>query len=188
VKKVIGLILVFVFITVLVSSCTKTENSHNSLDFSFDKVGNYTGFYDLPLNYTIEDAKDDGYFVTQNLEIIENNNMWDSFVATSLRRKNTSIRMIHFFTESTASPYFSDLFYEDGYYYLFDSSSGNQEKQPYLYLLTLEGKFGNPLKDSSVVVLTNDDTLTFDKVMKVILSSNMDYIESVSPFKILMYK
>jgi len=187
-KKVIALILIFVCIAVLIISCNKTKDSDNSLNFSFDENGNYAGFSDLPLSYTIKDAKDDGYYVTQNSEVIANNDVWDNFVETSLRRENTGIRMIKFYTESTESPFFLDLFYVDGYYYLFDSSAENQEKQPYLYLLTLDGKFGNPLKDSSVIVLTNDDTLTFDTLMRVMLSSNMDSIISVSPFRIVMYK
>jgi hypothetical protein len=187
-KKKITLILVFVCFSVFFLSCSKAKNSNNSLNFSFDKNENYAGFSDLPLNYTIKDAKDHGYFVTQNLEVIANKNVWDNFVETSLCRENTGIRMIKFYTENTDGPYFSDLFYEDGYYYLFDSSAKNQEKQPYLYLLTLEGKFGNPLRDSGVILLTNDHTLTFDTVMRVMISSNMDYIKSVSPFKLIMYK
>jgi hypothetical protein len=187
-KKVIALILVFVCIAALIFGCSKTKNGGTSLNFSFDKNGNYTGFSDLPLNYTIEDAKDGGYYVTQNLEVIANKNVWDNFVDTSLRRENTSIRMVKFHTESTDSPFFLDLFYEDGYYYLFDSSAENQEKQPYLYLLTLEGKFGNPVRDSGVILLTNDDALTFGTVMKVLISSNMDYIKSVSPFRIVSFK
>lgn len=184
-RKVIALILVFVCIAVLIFGYGKTKNNDNSLNFSFDRNGNYAGFSDLPLKYTIEDAKDDGYYVTRDLEVIANKNVWDNFVETSLHRENTGIRMVKFYTESTGSPYFLDLFYEDGYYYLFDSSAENQEKQPYLYLLTLEGKFGNPVRDSSVILLTNDDTLTFGTVMKALISSNMDYIKSVSPFRIV---
>jgi len=180
--------LIFVCISALIVSCDKTKDSGKSLNFSFDRNGHYVGFSDLPLNYKIEKAKDDGYFVTQNLEVIANKNVWDNFVETSLRKENTSIRMAKFYTESTDSPYFLDLFYKDKYYYLFDSSAENQEKQPYLYLLTLEGQFGNPLRDSGVIVLTNDDTLTFEKVMRAMLSSNMDYKKSVFPFRIVMFK
>lgn len=186
-KKVIAFILIFVCIVVLIFGCSKANSSDTSLHFSFDKNGNYEGFSDLPLNYTIKDAKDDGYFVTQNLEFIANEKVWDNFVEASLRRENTGVRCIKFYTETTESPYFLDLFYEDGYYYLFDSTSENQQKQPYLYLLTLEGKFGNPLKDSGVIVLTDDDTLTFEKVMSAMLSSSTVYIKSVSPFKLVMF-
>lgn len=187
-KKVILLILVFVCILILIIGCSKTEDKDKSLDFSFDKNGNYVGFSDLPSDYTIDKAKDDGYFVTENSEAIANQNVWDDFVETSLHKKNASIRIIKFYTESTDSPYFLDLFYRDGYYYPFDSSADNLEKQSYSYLLTLKGQIGRPLKDSSVIVLTNDDTLTFDKIMKAPLSSSISYKESISQFKIIMYK
>lgn len=186
-KKVIVLILLLVLIAALIFSCNKINNRDNSLKFSLDKNGNYKGFSYLPLNYTIKNAKNDGCFVTQNLEIIANKNRWDNFVKTSLRRENTGIRITEFYTENRDSPYFLDLFYEDGYYYLFNSSAENQQKQPYSYLLTLEGQFGNPLKNSSAIVLTDDNTLTFEKVMKAMLSSNTDYIKSVSPFRVIMY-
>lgn len=187
-KKAIVLILVLLCIVILILGCNKIKNSDNLLNFSLDRSGNYTGFSDLPSNYTIEDAKADGYFVIQDLEVVADKNIWDSFVETSFRKENVSIRIVKFYTESADSPYFLDLFYRDGYYYLFDSSAENQEKHPYLYLLILEGQFGNPLRNSGVILLTDDNTLTFDKVMHSMLSSNMDYKKSVSPYKLIMFK
>ena len=187
-RKITLLIMMFACIAVLTLGCGKSKNDDASLDFSFDKNGNYTGFSDLQSDYTIDAAKNDGYFVTQDSEVIANKHEWDNFVDASLRRENTGIRMVNFYTENIDSPYFLDLFYDDGYYYLFDSSAENQQKQPYSYLLTLEGQFGNPLKASGIIVMTNDDALNFGKVMSVMLSSNMDYIKSVSPFRIVMFK
>lgn len=187
-RKIIALILVFLCIVLLIFGCNKIKNSYNLLNFSFDKSGNYTGFSDLPLNYTVEDAKADGYFATQDLEVVANKNIWDSFVETSFCKENASIRIVKFHTESADSPYFLDLFYRDGYYYLFDSSAENQEKHPYLYLMTLEGRFGNPLRDSGIVLLSDDNTLTFDKVMRSMLSSNMNYKKSISPYRLIMFK
>nr|WP_312578010.1 hypothetical protein [Sedimentibacter sp.] len=162
--------------------------SDDLLNFSFDESGNYIGFSDLTSNYTTEGAKADGYFTTKDLEIIANKNVWDSFVETSLSNKNSSIRMIKFYSEGADSTYFLDLFYMDGYYYLFDSSAKNKEKYPYKYLLTLEGRFGNPQRDSSITLLTDDNTLTFDMVMRSVFSSNMDYIKSIPPYKLIMVK
>ncbi len=188
-KKVIASILLFVCIAVFIFSCYKSINSDISLDFSFDEYGNYVGFSNLPINYTMEAAKEDGYYVTQDSEVIANKKVWDNFVKNSLRRVNTDIRMVAFYTErSTDSPYFTDLFFEDGYYYLFDSTAENQEMQPYLYLLTLTGKWGNPVKNSSIIVISNDNTLTYDTVISVMISSNMSLKESISPFRIIMFK
>lgn len=187
-KKVIRMILILVCMAILISGCNKTNSGDYSLKFTLDINGKYTGFSNLPVNYTIQDAKNDGYFVTQDLEVIANKNVWDNFVKASLRRENTGIRIVKFFKESVDGPYFFDLFYNDGYYYLFDSSSKTQVKQPYLNLRALEGKFGDPLRDSGAIVLTNDDALTFDMVMKAMLSSNTDDIKSISPFQIVMFK
>ena len=148
----------------------------DKINFSFDENGNYTGFSDLPSNYTVEDAKSDGYFTSMGVEIVANKGLWDRFAEKSHNNNDASIRMVKFYEESDGSPYFKDLFYRDEYYYLFDSSAESHEKQPYRYLLTLEGQFGSPLKDSGVIVLTNDNTLTFDMVMQSALSSDINYI------------
>ena len=187
-KKGFAFILLFVCITVLIIGAFKIKNSNSSLEFSFDENGKYTGFLNLPFNYAIEEAKDSENFITLNSEVVANKNVWDNFVETSLRRVNTNIRMINFYTESINSPYFVDLFFEDGYYYLFDSSGVKKEKQPYGYLLTLAGQGGSPVKDSSIIILTNDNTLTFDKVMSAMISSSMSLKDSISPFRIIMFQ
>jgi hypothetical protein len=182
------MILLLSCLALLISSCNETNNDNDSHKFSFDKKGDYKGFSNLPTNYTIQDAKEGGYFVTQDLEVIANENVWDNFIKTSLRKENTDIRIVKFYKNCVEDPFFLDLFYNDGYYYLFDSSSKNQKKQPYLRLFTLEGKYGNPLRDSGVIVLTNDDTLNFDMVMKALSSSSTVVINSIPPFKIVMFK
>ena len=171
----------------VLTACSANE-SNETIEFSFDTSGNYTGFINLPANYTIEDAEKDECFVTQDLDVMANNDVWDNFIKTASRGNNASIRTVRFYTEDSKGPYFIDLFFNEGYYYLFDSSSENQEKQPFLHLLTLEGKFGMPLRDSGVVILTDDKTLTFDGVMKSMLSSDFDYTQSVSPYKLVMFK
>jgi hypothetical protein len=187
-KKVIIMILLLSFMTLLISSCNKTNNDNSSLKFSLDENGDYTGFSNLPTNYSFQDAKDGGYFVTQDLEVVANENVWDNFIKTSLRKENTGVRIVQFFKDSVDGPFFLDLFYNAGYYYLFDSSSKNQEKQPYLHLLILEGKYGDPLKDSGVIVLANDDTLTFYMVMKALTSSSTVVTNSIPRFAIVMFK
>lgn len=183
------IILLFMTIVSFVGLLTASSEKNNDviIAFSLDTNGNYTGFSNLPKNYTVEDAEKDGYFVKRDLEVIVNNEVWDNFVETSRQGNNTGIRMASFYTEDTNSPYFSDIFFNDGFYYLFDSSSDNQEKQPFLYLLALEGRFGGPLVDCEVVILTNDNALTFDVVMKSMYSSSMDYIQSVSPYTLINF-
>lgn len=182
-------ILLFVVLISSIGLLTASSEKNNDaiITFSLDANGNYTGFSNLSNNYTVEDAEKDGYFVKQDLEVIANNEVWDNFVETARLGMNTGIRMVSFYTEDTNSPYFSDIFFNNGFYYLFDSSSDSQPKQPFLYLLALEGRFGGPLVDCEVAILTNDNALTFDVVMKSMYSSSMDYIKSVSPYKLINF-
>ena len=180
-------LLVLLYTMLLIFGCNKGEISGNSPCFSFDKDGHYIGFTDLTSDYTFEDARTDGYFAAQDIENVVNKGAWDSFVATSARKENSSIRFIKFSTSRDDSPYYSDLFYNEGYYYAFDSTAENQEKTAYKYLLHLKGQFGNPIKDTGVVILTDDDTLTFEQVMQSGLSSDLFYKRSISPYKLIMF-
>lgn len=186
--KSIAVFFTIICIIGLLTSCG--ENYDETIEFSFDDNGNYTGFSNLPIKYTVEDAKEDGYYVKQDSKDISNRELWDDYINDALKGKDISIRIVNFYTETEEdlTVHFNDLFFNGSYYYLFDSSSDNQEKQPYKYLLTLEGKFGNPLRDSGVVVLTNDNTLTFNDVMKSLVSSNLEYIKSVSSYRLVMFE
>ncbi|AOT68964.1 hypothetical protein [Geosporobacter ferrireducens] len=187
-KIIVSFFTIICIVGLLISCAEKYDNQ--SIKFSFDDNGKYTGFSNLPTKYTVEDAKKDGCFVKQDSKDIANKELWNSFIEDASKGKNTSIRIVKFYTETEDDTivYFNDLFFDDDYYYLFDSSSENQKKQPYQYLLMLEGKFGNPLRDSRVVVLTNDNTLKFNDVMKSLVSSNMEYIKSVSPYRLVMFE
>ena len=186
-KKIIVVFFTLACLFCLLTACSANE-SNETIEFSFDANGNYAGFTTLPANYTIEDAQKDGCFVTQDLDVMANIDVWDNFVKTASKGNNASIRRVLFFEEDSNSPYFNDLFFNEGHYYLFDSSSEDQEKHPFLYLLTLKGEFGIPLQDSGVVVLTDDKSLTFDDIMQSMLSSDFNYIQSLSPYKLVMFQ
>jgi len=174
-------------IIVLFAGCNNAEKQVSSPEFSFDSKGHYNGFKNLPSDYTLEMAKKDGYYVKQDSEVIANESVWENFILASSQEKNGSIRMVSFYTEDKNSPYFVDLFYKDGYYYLFDSSAENSEKKPFKYLLKLKGQFGNLSRDSSVILLTDDNSLTFDMVITSMISSNLEFIKSVPEYKLIMF-
>lgn len=184
-KKAFVLFFLLMCAAVAVFGCA--GNGEEPPGFFFGQNGDYTGFTNLPADYTLEEAKKDGTFATQDSKISANRNAWESFVRDASQGKNASVRIVQFYPDNPSSPFFQDLFFKDGNFYLFDSSSDNLKKQPYSYLLALEGRFGNPKRDSGVVVLTNDNTLTFDTVMKSMLSSDMNYIKSVPEFEIIIF-
>ena len=187
-KKSSALLLLLVSLFLL-AGCNETNKDNITPKFTFDQNIQYTGFQTLPSIYTIEEATKDGYLVTKDLKIIANEDLYSNFIETSSRGKNTSIRLVKFFTnESSKHPFYTDIFYEEGFYYSFDSSAPTQEKEPYKYLLTLEGETGNPLRDSGLIVLSSDENLTFGQIIGAMISSNMSVIESTPKHQILMFK
>ena len=187
-KKPSALLLLVVSL-VLLAGCNDTSKDDLAPKFTFDQNIQYTGFQTLPTVYTIEEATKDGYLVSKNLNIIANEALWTNFAEASSKGKNTSIRLVKFFTsDSSNQPFYTDIFYEEGFYYSFDSSAPTQEKEPYKYLLALEGKMGNPLMDSGFVVLANDETLTFDQVILNMISSSMSVKETIPKHQIIMFK
>ena len=155
--------------------------------FSLDKDGNYTGFTDLPENANVENFEKAGYVVRQGIETIAHGDVWQDFVEAAGKGEDAGVRIVSLYTDVEDGPYYTDLFFNNGYYYLFDSTAEEQTKEPFKYLLTLEGPFGNPKRDSGVIVLTNDESLTFDEVMGSMLSSSMEYIQSVPPYRLVMF-
>lgn len=168
----------------------RVGSHHAAPSFSLNASGQYTGFSSLPelKNYTAQAAGEDGYFVTENLKSIANQQLWDDFVEAAGQGNNAGIRIASFFPESPERPYFNDLFFHDGSYYLFDSSSDNRRAEPFSYLLTLRGENGIPLKESGVIVLTNDNTLTFQKYMTAMYSSNYEISKSFSANQLVMFQ
>lgn len=186
-KKIMLLLFTIVCIAGLLTACG-AKSSNKTMEFALDADGNYTGFINIPTDYTIEDAQKDGYFVRQGLDVVANSDVWDNYIEAASRGNNTSIRIVGFFEENINEPYFVDIFFNDGYYYLFDNTAESQEKEPFLYLLELEGKAGIPEKDCGAVILTNDNTLTFDDVMTSMLSSDLETIQSISPYRLVMLR
>jgi len=159
----------------------------DGLALTFDENGNYTGFEDLPKGVNAADFEKAGWVVRQGVETTANAEVWERFVEAAGQGEDASVRIVSLYTEDPDTAYYIDLFYSGGSYYLFDNTAEEQTKEPYQYLLTLEEQFGNPKKNTAVVVLTNDSKLTFDDVIGSMISSDMDYIRSVPPYRLVMF-
>ena len=157
------------------------------MDLTLDKNENYTGFSSFPLIDSVDDAMNAGYIVSRDSVIVANEERWRYFIETATAGRNVSARIYIYSTKADTGSAIYDLYFFNGHYYLFDSTSNQLKAQPFSFLLTLEGQFGNPKKDSWVVVLTNDRALTFDTVIKSLLSSNMDFKKSVSPYQLVLF-
>lgn len=169
-------------------SCKTIDKNEDMFEQRFDENENYTGFSDLSSGYKLEDAKNDGYYTELDSIVYANYNVWEEFIDTSSKGENAFIRIVNFYSEDSNSPYFLDLYYNDGYYYLLDSSAENLNKEKFSFLLTLEGKSGNPLRDTNITILTNNNMLTFDEFTKAMFSSDFEVVQSIEPYKVLMFK
>ena len=178
-KKVL-VVISLVLVISLISSCSSAINKN--LEYSFDASGNYTGFGNIPEDYTPEQAEKDGCYISENLQEIGGEKAWTKFVENAAKGKNSSIRIMSIYDDGT---YFEDLFFMDGSYQIFDSSSEDLKTHKYKYLLDLKGRMPSASKESRFVVLTDDETLTFDKVSLSLISSNMNVINSISSYKIV---
>lgn len=168
-----------VIILLLLSGCVKT--SVTTLAFEFDSDGKYLGFENLPTEYTAEQAEKDGcYVVEMDTETVYGEQAWKDFVKNALNGKDVSIRIVKIYDDKT---FFRDLFYIDGYYRIFDSSSEDLQDYKFKYLLTLEGTLPNAARSGKVTILTDDKDLTYDDIMWQFLSSTL---KQISPFRLVM--
>ncbi|NOU78101.1 hypothetical protein GC101_04325 [Paenibacillus sp. LMG 31459] len=168
---------------------TAGEADGHTVALTLDMRGFYTGFTGLPGDYTMMDAAAHGYVVKHNLEVVAGRAVWDQFVAASAQGLNTGVRLATFHdNEEGISSSYSDLFFQDGKYYIFESADETGEPTPFSYLLTLRGKSGNPSRDTTVTLLTNDNKLTFDKYMTALYSSNTEVIKSVLPNQLISFQ
>jgi len=92
---------------------------------------------------------------------------------------------VNFYADEESGYYFTDLFYRDGYYYMFNSSDKSLKRKPYKHLLKFGGGLGNPFKDTDIFVLTNDNALTLDAVAARMISSDSVYIQNVPEHRII---
>lgn len=157
------------------------------VSFVLDKDGNYTGFSSLPEDESARSLEKAGYVVRQGIETVANEDVWQDFTDSPAQGEDAGVRIASFYEDGVEGPYCTDLFYHGGYYYLFDSTAKGQKCEPFEFMLTLKGQFGNPQRESGVIVLTNDDTLTFEAVMGAMLSSSLEYIQSVPAHRLVMF-
>lgn len=170
-KKFIVVILV---LSCSISLLTACSSNNSTLEFSFEPKVLYTGFQNLPQDYSLKDAEKDGCVAIQELKIVANQKTWDKFVKVAKRGINTSIRLVYSNTYvGGSSVSVIDLFYNDGAYYLFDSSAESLEKRPFEYLIALEGQYGDLLQKNRLFILAdNNKEITFDDTFAIIANGS----------------
>ena len=141
-------------------------------------------------NYSLEDAKRDGYVVIEDLSVTYGEDTWQDFVDLSAENTPCKVRVVHYYTIDDASHY-DPAYYasiKDDYpmMYIFEliyngetfNESHYEEdrlyQEEYKYLMRYEGEPDTPYATfSSYVryVLVNDDKVTWEDIFRGMISS-----------------
>ncbi len=183
-KKIIAIILAGILILSLFS-CSGGEENRENIDITYDDGGKYSGFSDIPENYSVDDAIDDGCLVIETLDDgtnvhgvsmsktgrTEGYEHWVSFVERSQNGEDAFLRVAHFIR---GTGYYHDLYYSDGKYTIFDLNEyGVSEGESYSLLRRLEGMAGagENRHEDHFYVLTDSTEVTYNDITHRMFSS-----------------
>jgi hypothetical protein len=167
-------------IVIFLSACHKTTRPDEE----------WMDLKDVPDNYSLEDAKRDGYVIIEDLSVTYGEDIWQDFVDLSAENTPCKVRVVHYYTLDNPSRY-DPAYYEsikDDYskmYILeivyngetFCKSLYEDEmlyQSEYKYLMRYEGKAETSFATfTSYIryVLVNDDNVTWDDILHGMLSS-----------------
>lgn len=197
-KKFVAIILTAI-LTLSLFSCAEREEKGENIEISYND-GKYSGFSDIPDNYTVDDAIDDGCLVIETLDgdtnaygvqmsktgRTEGYKHWVSFLEKSQNGEDAFLRVAHFIR---GTGYYQDLYYSDGKYTIFDFNEyGISEGESYSLLRRLDGMTGpvGNQKEAHYYVLTDSTELTYHDVSWSYLSSSISTITDI-PFEWLSF-
>lgn len=164
---------------------------------SCEKSGDVMTLKDIPENYSLEQAKADGCVVHENSSVTSGKEIFEVFYKMASSGKNAKVRLAFYYTLDDPSNYDSDYYesIKDDYpalyiqdlsfdgekYTLCRYEDGNEFVESYDYLMKYNEPAMSPyaVYDSlEVYVLINDNTVTYQDIMKSMLSSLYeDHIE-----------
>lgn len=148
---------------------------------------------ELPNDYTVELAKEDGCVIFENSDITCGQEIWDTFVEMASAEMANSVRLAFYYTLDDPSRYdpeyyelikdnyplllIEDLAYDGTAYTIRWFEDDNEIIETYQFLMKYEGntKGSNATYNSYVrYVLTNDNSVTWDDIWMGALSSRVD--------------
>lgn len=150
------------------------------IEVPYTEDGEYAGFSDLPAEYTPEDAEQDGCYVVvstldpnnieNDLGLVAGAEVWEKFYENSQNGEDSYMRVAHFVD---GKPYYTDLYYVDGEYLMFDLNDelGLRAYAPQKYLLELKEEING--REARMYVLTNETEITYMDVERVFVSSSV---------------
>ena len=179
-KRILALTLSFILLAA-VCSCGAKDASIPSPQS--DAYGVYTGFSDIPENYTADRAIKDGCVVISHDSVSDTQPQiatgykhFEQFMESAQNGQDCFVRAAHFID---GVGYYTDLYYHDGKYIYFKLDEyGISEGKSFLYLRRLESEYS---EGSYYYVLTDSLELTYHDVQWSYLASNPSTVTKI-PF------
>lgn len=162
---------------------------------------------ELPADYSLEQAKEDGCIVHEDGDISSGQEAWDDFLKAVSAGKTASVRLVNYYTLGDPSRYdpeyyesikdyypllyVSNLSFDGKAYTVTGLEDGEWWERTYSYLKKFEeeAETSNAVYDSYIrYVLVNDDAVTWEQLMHGALSSRFgDYIPFHSVYTDYIY-
>lgn len=172
--------IVAVTLALLAAAGCARDSAPAQVSFETAADGSYTGFDDIPADYTPERAAADGCMVITISDstgsLFAGENVFRDFLERC--RLGDSFMRVAYFSDETVS--FNDLIYKDKKYCLVNSERP-ADVAFYSKLRKLTTTFGNPPKETVIYALTDSDELTADDVLWSFLSSDLSTVTDI-PF------
>ena len=167
-KKLLSIILCLL----LLSSCG-TSIKHTINDVPYNEI---------PQNYSLEEAKNDGLVVYEDYDITSGQAIWDKFIAETNKGNSCEIRLMFYYTmdgqgitpeyekyeevkDDYPGFYIQDLSFDGKVYKLYWSEEGQEYSREYTHL--------NRSEDSSAIryFLAHDKDVTWEQIVHGMFSS-----------------
>jgi len=166
-----------------------------------------TPLSELPVDYSLEQAKADGCVVYEDSDVTQGQERFAGFAEQSARGEKCTVRLVDYFAlgdpshyapgvyeelkDSYPQMYVQDLSFDGERYTLRGIDNGKAYAKQYQYLMKFEGPAETPYaayKSYIRYVLTNDSTVSWEDLQMSVYSSTYgDYIEHNTVYIDLIY-
>ena len=198
-KPAFWIIVMAVVLCIIVAVCFLTDPMH---DFAAE-LPQYVALEDLPKDYGLHQAKQDGCVVMEDGDVTSGEDIWQTFIAATKRGQKAQVRYVDYDTPNipesypddlTVSPsmYVHDLTYDGRRYTARWYEGGKEISRSYKYLLHLTGNAESryaTYQSYDRYVLTDRNDVTWEDIFAgLVSSSHWAHIDHLSVYVDLIYK
>lgn len=198
-KPAFWIIVMAVVLCIIVAVCFLTDPMH----YFAAELPQYVALEDLPKDYGLHQAKQDGCVVMEDGDVTSGEDIWQTFIAATKRGQKAQVRYVDYDTPNipesypddlTVSPsmYVHDLTYDGRRYTARWYEGGKEISRSYKYLLHLTGNAESryaTYQSYDRYVLTDRNDVTWEDIFAgLVSSSHWAHIDHLSVYVDLIYK